>query len=813
MGGLSRCLTGRLHGAPKAGIAVCVAVVASLSIAGAAVAAPLRSDTVLPRLPSSTGTVGSDVELSNSQLRETVALLRDGKKAPSGVKVRNGRVIVEILTELPQADARALVEDAGGTVLGSVPGELVEALIPFGRLVSLERRSDVEYLRPPLRVNAPLDLPQPAAAATEVTGASTPIVGEEVAKTNASGWQAASWTGADVKVGIVDFFQQTAWNNAATAGEIPATPAGTFCQYNGAACNVFTSFAGAATLHGEGVAEVIHEQAPDAKLYLATVNTVSDLQAAVNYFASQGVKIVSRSLGSELDGPGDGTGPVDTVVNSAIASGMAWFNAAGNNAGPSHNGGTLGSYWRGSWSDPNGNNFLNFTPTDEGLGVICGAFVNGFRWSDWGPAANRTNYNVHILDTPSSPSFMASFTANQQTGANPVEIPQYPCNNADPVDLLVVQLVAAGSGTAGDVLEYMQNGLGIEYWSNPFSATLPAADSASVGEVTIGAIDPPNGTTIGAYSSWGPTNDNRTKPELTAAASVQNFTYGTFPGTSAATPAAAGAAALVVEAGLATTPAQLRTYLLNSAAVDRGAAGTDNTYGWGELVLPAAPQIPGYPRPRGATPMRVSFVPWYLPCTSPNRTHGAPLAFPSCSPPSSNSPYLTVGTPDANGAPANSIGSALFRVQAGAVGPPEDSDVNVTINVTDIRCRPASGVTACGSANTTGGSDYTGQVYLVHHVRQTDRANALAGGSAFKYPGTVQDYDLVGAIGAPCSQTAGTTIGSACSVNTSFNAVLPGSVLDNKRTVLELSYVSMADGGVNGNTPSFYFLDQGVFVP
>ena len=55
-------------------------------------------------------------------------------------------------------------------------------------------------------------------------------------------------------------------------------------------------------------------------------------------------------------------------------------------------------------------------------------------------------------------------------------------------------------------------------------------------------MDPPTGTTIAHYSSWGPTNDNRMKPDLTAAAGVQNFTYGTFPGTSASTPAAAGAA-------------------------------------------------------------------------------------------------------------------------------------------------------------------------------------------------------------------------------------------------------------------------------
>ena len=812
--------------ATHAGVALTVAVVASLSLAGPASAASLGSDIDLSSIPPSQGTLGSDVNLSDSRLREAVALLRAGKPPPTGVKVRDGRVIVEIVTDLSQGDARALVEGVGGRVLGSVPGELVEALVPPGRLVSLEHRSGVEYIRPPIRVDEPVDSGRVAVpggggssgsaidtATLDVspTGVS-PVVGEEVAKTNAAAWQATGWTGAGVKVGIVDIFNQSVWNSAAGAGEVPTTPAGTFCQFNGAACNVF-SFVGSGSQHGVAVAEVIHEQAPDAEIYVAFANSTSDLQAAVNYFASQGVDIISRSLTSQYDGPGDGTGPMGAVINSAVSQGMAWFAAAGNNAGPFYNGGTIGAYWRGSWSDPNGNGFLNFTPTDEGLGIICGAFVNGVRWSDWGLAANRTNYDVHILDTPSSMSFMASSTANQQTGANPIEITQYPCNNADPVDYLVIEKVADGSGTAGDVLEYMQNGLGVEYWQNPFSVGGPASDSASAGEVTVGAIDPPNGTTIGAYSSIGPTNDLRTKPDVAAAANVQNHTSGSFAGTSAATPAAAGAAALVLQAGLATTPATLKTYLLNSATVDRGPAGTDNTYGRGEVVLPTPPAIPGYPRPRGATPMRVPFVPWYFPCNSPNKTHGAPLAFGSCGPPTENSPYLTVGTPDANGAPVNFRGSALFRVQAGAIGPPEDSDVNVIINLTDIRCRPASGVTACGSANTAGGSDYTGQVYLVHHVRQTDRTNAPSGGSAFKFPGTVQDYDLVGSIAAPCSQSAVTTIGSSCSVNTSFNAVLPGSVLDGQRTVLELSFVSIADGGANGTAPTFYFLDQGVFVP
>src|SRR5690349_19692034 len=72
--------------------------------------------------------------------------------------------------------------------------------------------------------------------------------------------------------------------------------------------------------------------APDAELYIATVGTVSDLQAAINWFASKGVSVITRSLGAAYDGPGDGTGPLASVVNSAIGKGMTWFNSAGNDA-------------------------------------------------------------------------------------------------------------------------------------------------------------------------------------------------------------------------------------------------------------------------------------------------------------------------------------------------------------------------------------------------------------------------------------------------------------------------------------------------
>ena len=71
----------------------------------------------------------------------------------------------------------------------------------------------------------------------------------------------------------------------------------------------------------------------------------------------------------------------------------------------------------------------------------------------------------------------------------------------------------------------------------------------------------------------------------------------------------------------------------------------------------------GYVRPRGATPMLVKFVPGYEPCATPNSTHGAPLAQPSCKPPVQSSSVLTVGTPDANGAVANANASLRLDLQ------------------------------------------------------------------------------------------------------------------------------------------------------
>jgi hypothetical protein len=201
-------------------------------------------------------------------------------------------------------------------------------------------------------------------------------------------------------------------------------------------------------------------------------------------------------------------------------------------------------------------------------------------------------------------------------------------------------------------------------------------------------------------------------------------------------------------------------------------------------------------RPKGATPFRVPLVPAYQPCALPNRTHGPPLAFPSCNPPAPSSPRLTIGVGD--GSPAFARGSGFVRLDVivGAPGPPNDSDVNIRVNLTNVM-----------RANDL--SEYTGSLRAELTVRRTDRETF--GGSStstdFPFPVTV-----------PCVGTPGSSLdASTCNSFTSANAVVPGAIVDGTRAIWGLDTVRIYDGGPdeNGGTQAgnSLFMTQGVFVP
>jgi hypothetical protein len=229
-------------------------------------------------------------------------------------------------------------------------------------------------------------------------------------------------------------------------------------------------------------------------------------------------------------------------------------------------------------------------------------------------------------------------------------------------------------------------------------------------------------------------------------------------------------------------------------------------------LLIAAPAQATHPRPAGAAPMRMSLVPAYAACATPNRTHGAPLAFPSCNPPTQMSGQATVGTPDAFGGPVNFLGSLKFETIVGVPGPPDDTDVRLRWNLTDVRCEPTGA--RCGGANAAGPADYSGQLGFSFRIRSTDHWNAVAPGGGTD-PATIEDVIL--SAGFTCAQTASTSTGSTCKSFTSYNAFFPGLAKDTKRVVQETDDVHIYDGGNDGvastTADNTVFLRQGIFVP
>jgi hypothetical protein len=208
--------------------------------------------------------------------------------------------------------------------------------------------------------------------------------------------------------------------------------------------------------------------------------------------------------------------------------------------------------------------------------------------------------------------------------------------------------------------------------------------------------------------------------------------------------------------------------------------------------------VSSYARPKGATPFRVSLVPAYQACTAPNRTHGPALAFPSCNPPVQASGFLTVGSPDANGRAASSTGFVkLNAVPGNTTTLADEGDAKIQASLTDVRRKADL-------------ADYTGQLQFLPTLRITDRLS----GSVPVDPATVSDLDFP--VTVPCVTTLDTTLGSTCAVTTTADSVLPGTIVEAKRTVVQLGQVRVMDGGADGlaATPgNSLFAVQGVFVP
>ena len=348
--------------------------------------------------------------------------------------------------------------------------------------------------------------------------------------------------------------------------------------------------------HGTTVSESVMDIAPEAALYIADPQSLSELRDAVDWMISEGVSVINHSRLWSFDGPGDGTSPLSisplNSIDRAVAAGIVWVNAAGNQA-------------RGTWFkrgpfdyttvniDGEGIRFLRFSGSEiRNKESYIGGRLD-LRWSDdWGGA--DTDLDLFALATGTDTIALQSIDIQSGgAGHNPYEW----IGSLSTYDILVdhrggpepdwVQLVGWGptrltlnSSGAGSII-------------NP-------AESANPAMLAVGAAPWYNVNVLSGFSSRGPTPDGRIKPDVVAANCGATAAGGEgFCGTSQSSPHVAGLAALVRQRYPDYTPAQVASYLKENAE-QRTNPDPNNNWGHGFFVLPPLTQPPPSPTAPGA---------------------------------------------------------------------------------------------------------------------------------------------------------------------------------------------------------------------
>jgi len=337
------------------------------------------------------------------------------------------------------------------------------------------------------------------------------------------------------------------------------------------------------TSHGTACAEIVHDMCGQAKLYFANFNTLTEMGEAVEWFIEQEVDIISSSIGWYNAGAGDGTGPVCRLVDLAAANNVLWINSSGNDAN---------SHWEGQFVDDNLNGFCDFGGDD-----IFSFYMPAYQslwvymnWNDWGTwdgseySGSANDYDLYLYYYSGGWHYVDSSLQAQNgvRGQWPVEgISGW--YSTSPLQWGIKVKKKTGAASKKIELFFDFNYSYNHEFNHPWGSVAIPADSANA--LAVGAIPWLSGYTdyYYTYSGRGPTEDFRIKPDLTAASSVSNETYGTFGGTSASCPHVAGAIALLYHK----TPfsPQDIVELLLARADDWGATGKDNIFGEGKLDI------------------------------------------------------------------------------------------------------------------------------------------------------------------------------------------------------------------------------------
>ena len=391
----------------------------------------------------------------------------------------------------------------------------------------------------------------------------------------------AGYKGDGVKVGIIDFGFE-GYEKLRQKGLVP-TPV---------AVKIFSEEARSienGDIHGAACAEIIHAASPGAKLYLAVIDgSPSALGDAADWIRSQGVQIVSFSGGSvetELRGGDAMSRMVDRQVRE---DGRLWVVSAGN-SGDHH--------WALSAQKADANGWLQFGAVGEVLLPIrTGEIDKGnfgvtvaVNWDDWSASGNQSGQDIDAC------VFLIPSVGEKPREVKCSEERQSENSSVRPLEVIRLK----GEGFKNQVL-YL--GLKKVRLTHPVRVHIfVKTDLAKLPEIAPGSVSSPGtaqlSLTVGAYdlsdksladySSTGPTDDGRIKPDVIAPSGAYSAAYGAeFDGTSASCPFVAGFSAVLAGMFPNLRGADLRQKVIETVT-PLGRATPNNFYGYGFVTASA----------------------------------------------------------------------------------------------------------------------------------------------------------------------------------------------------------------------------------